>query len=141
MPAFRTRTRPSTAGKTMSTTTSAFSQRARTSSLAASSTWPTDRFAQHLGLRGGMISERTERSRRDWTNRCGNELNTDKKALLTGLIHGVSCLSAGKIHVHISSRYGTEKNVLYEHSTVSYVRTCGSLLPCVCSIKSYLSLG
>ncbi|KAI7197826.1 hypothetical protein KC363_g69 [Hortaea werneckii] len=40
-PAFRTRTRPSTAGRTTSTTTSASSPRVRTSSHAASSSSPT----------------------------------------------------------------------------------------------------
>lgn len=57
MPGSPTRTRPSTAGKTTSTTTSASTQRARTLPLAASSILPTDHYAPADGTSDGMTSE------------------------------------------------------------------------------------
>ncbi|KAL3707175.1 hypothetical protein TMatcc_005152 [Talaromyces marneffei ATCC 18224] len=57
-PAFLTRTRQSTAGRTMSTTTSAFSPRAKTSALANSSSSLTDLSAPRPGLTDGTTSVR-----------------------------------------------------------------------------------
>ncbi|KAL2131968.1 hypothetical protein VTI74DRAFT_4395 [Chaetomium olivicolor] len=57
-PASRTPTRPSTAGRTTSITTSASSPRARTSRPAASSGSPTGPCAPAVGTSGGMSSGR-----------------------------------------------------------------------------------
>lgn len=57
MPGSPTRTRPSTAGRTTSITTSASTPRARTLLLAVSSSSPTDPYARADGTSDGMTSE------------------------------------------------------------------------------------
>ncbi|KFY50710.1 hypothetical protein V496_09234 [Pseudogymnoascus sp. VKM F-4515 (FW-2607)] len=66
MRASQTRTKRNIAGKTMSTTTSASLLKERTSLLAASSFWHTDRCAPVPGLNAGMISARTTHSQPVW---------------------------------------------------------------------------
>ncbi|KAJ8108451.1 hypothetical protein OPT61_g8165 [Boeremia exigua] len=70
-----TRTRPSTAGRTTSTTTSASSPRARTLLPAASSCWPTSRSAPAAGPHDGMTSVRPATSPSTSTSKCSLQRN------------------------------------------------------------------
>ncbi|KAJ9484505.1 hypothetical protein VN97_g8855 [Penicillium thymicola] len=69
MPVSPSRTRPSTAGRTMSTTTSVPLPRARTSVPASSSTTPSALFAPRPGPIVGTVSARVATSLSTLTSR------------------------------------------------------------------------